>query len=71
MMHHSFNVNSFLSVLEYVSIKKRALVGNLSLAIGLPLGGCIQAWILKAVGDWTIFHHILFAQSYLMLLIPL
>ena len=59
------------SALEYVTIDKRSLVGNLSLGIGLPFGGCIQAWILKAVGDWTIFHHILFSQSFIMLFAPL
>ena len=51
------------TALEYVSNKKRSLVGNLSLAIGLPIGGCLQAWILEAVGDWIIFHHILFSQT--------
>ncbi len=49
---------------------KRALVGNLPYAIGLPLGGVIQAWLIKAVGDWTVFHHILFSQTFLMLLAP-
>ena len=56
------------TALEYVSIEKRSLVGNLSLAIGLPIGGCLQAWILKAAGDWTIFHHILFSQTILYLI---
>ena len=56
------------TALEYVSIKKRSLVGNLSLAIGLPIGGCLQAWILEAVGDWIIFHHILFSQAILYLI---
>merc|ERR1711976_251320 len=56
--------------LEYVSIDKRSLAGNLSLAIGLPLGGCSQAWILKAVKDWTIFHHILFSQTIIIMIAP-
>ena len=58
----------FFSALEYVSIDKRSVVGNLSVAIGLPLGGVAQAWILKAVGNWTIFHHILFSQTIIILI---
>ena len=64
-----FNVD-FFSALEYVSKEKRALVGNLSLAIAMSLGGCIQPWILKAVGDWKIFHHILFCQTALIFVAP-
>ena len=59
----------FFSI-EYVSKEKRALVGNLSLAIAMSLGGCIQPWILKAVGDWKIFHHILFCQTALIFVDP-
>jgi hypothetical protein len=65
-----FNVDFLFSALEYVSKEKRALVGNLSLAIAMSLGGCIQPWILKAVGDWKIFHHILFCQTALIFVAP-
>ena len=34
-------------MLEYVSIEKRSLVGNLSLAISLTVGGTYQPWLLK------------------------
>lgn len=57
----------FNIALEYVPIDKRSMVGNLSLAIGLPLGGCLQPWILKATQDWKIFHHILFSQTLVMI----
>lgn len=67
----TFYMCIYMLALEYVSISKRSMVGNLSLAIGLPIGGCIQAWILKAVGDWITFHHILFSQTFLMLFAPL
>ena len=53
-----------------MSKDKRSLVGNLSLAIAMSLGGCIQPWILKAVGDWKIFHHILFCQTALIFIAP-
>ena len=56
--------------MEYVCKEKRALVGNLSLAIAMSLGGCIQPWILKAVEDWRIFHHILFCQTALIFVAP-
>ena len=50
---------------------KRALIGNLPYAIGLPLGCVIQACLIRAVGDWVVFHHILYAQGCLLLLAPL
>ena len=40
------------------------------MAIAMSLGGCIQPWILKAVGDWKIFHHILFCQTALIFAAP-
>ena len=58
----------YFSALEYVSIKKRSFVGNLALAIGFPFGGIIQPWVLKAVKDWTIFHHIFFSQTCIFLI---
>ena len=51
---------------EYVDKSKRALVGNLALAIAMSFGGCIQPWILYLVGDWRWFHHILFGQTVLI-----
>ncbi len=45
-------------------------MGNLSLAIAMSAGGIIQPWILKAVKDWKIFHHILFSQTALILVAP-
>jgi hypothetical protein len=34
-----------------------------SIGIGLTLGGATEAWILKAMGDWKLFHQILFLQG--------
>ena len=58
----TFFMAMYMLSLEYVSKEKRALVGNLSLAIAMSFGGCIQPWIFRVVGDWKIFHHILFCQ---------
>ena len=70
-----FGFNTFFMVLymlalEYVDKDKRALVGNLALAIAMSFGGCIQPWILYAVGDWRWFHHILFGQTVLIFAAP-
>ena len=59
-----------ISALEYVSKEKRSLVGNLSLAISMSLGGVIQPWILRAVNDWRMFHHILFCQTAIIFVAP-
>jgi len=59
------------SALEYVSNEKRALVGNLSLGLGLTLGSVYQPWLIKALGEWRSYHHVLFAQVGLIFLAPL
>jgi len=66
----TFFMSLYMLTLEYVCKERRALVGNLSLAIAMSLGGCIQPWILKAVEDWKIFHHILFCQTALIFVAP-
>ena len=69
MLHKFIHELAYFSALEYVSIEKRSFVGNLALAIGFPFGGIIQPWVLKAVGDWTIFHHIFFSQTCIFLIV--
>ena len=63
---NTFFMALYMLALEYVDKKKRALVGNLALAIAMSFGGCIQPWILYGVGDWRWFHHILFGQTILI-----
>lgn len=36
----------------------------------MSVGGVIQPWILNAVHDWKIFHHILFCQTAMIFLAP-
>ena len=67
---NTFFMALYMLALEYVDKKKRALVGNLALAIAMSFGGCIQPWILYAVGDWRWFHHILFGQTVLIVAAP-
>jgi len=47
------------------------MVGNLSLAIWLTVGGIYQPWLVQALGEWRTFHHIIFAQVALIFLAPL
>lgn len=67
---NTFFIALYMLAVEYVDKKKRALVGNLALAIAMSIGGCIQPWILYAVGDWRWFHHILFGQTVLIFAAP-
>jgi len=66
----TFFMSLYMLALEYVSKEKRSLVGNLSLAISMSLGGVIQPWILRAVNDWRMFHHILFCQTAIIFVAP-
>ena len=59
------------TAIEYVSVDKRSVIGNVSMAVGLSLAGASEAWILKAMGDWKVFHVILFAQGAFVLVTPL
>jgi hypothetical protein len=36
----------------------------------MSFGGIFQPWIMRAVGDWRIFHHILFCQTSLIFIAP-
>ena len=63
--------NKLLAALEYVSVERRSLISNLGLAVGLTVGGAVEPWILKALGDWKIFHVILFAQAAVVVVTPL
>ena len=64
-MAHYVNI-----ALEYVSVEKRALVGNLSLALGITLGGIIQPWLLKYLGKWKLYHNVLYGQTLILILTP-
>ena len=69
---HSFaHTCTSFAALEYVSVEKRSLISNLGLAVGLTVGGAVEPWILKALGDWKIFHIILFAQAAVVVVTPL
>ena len=60
-----------ISALEYVSVERRTIIGNVGLAIGYTIGGTAQPYILKAIGDWRIFHQVLFAQGAIVFISPL
>jgi hypothetical protein len=55
---------------EYVTNDKRALVGNLTIGIWITVGGLYQPWLIKTVGDWKVFHHLIFMQGLLVLVAP-
>ena len=55
------------AVLEYVSIDKRTLVGNLGLAVALTVSGVYQPWLAKYLGHWKTFNWAIFSQVVAML----
>ena len=58
---------SLITVLEYVSIKKRTLVVNLGLAVALTVSGVYQPWLAKYLGHWKTFNWAIFSQVVAML----
>ena len=70
LSHCTFFTSMIMLMLEYVSIEKRSLVGNLSLAISLTVGGVYQPWLLKVVGDWKLFLFILYIQCLVIIAAP-
>ena len=54
-------------MLEYVSIDKRTLVGNLGLAVALTVSGVYQPWLAKYLGHWKTFNWAIFSQVVAML----
>ena len=56
-------MNIDIAALEYVYVSKRSIIGNVSMAVGLTVGGCVEPWILRALGDWKLLMPVLFAQG--------
>ena len=40
------------------------------MAIGITIGGVIQPWLIKFLGNWKTFYFVLFAQPVFLLLTP-
>eukprot|EP00094_Tigriopus_californicus_P000793 TCALIF_00767-PA protein Name:"Similar to oct-1 Organic cation transporter 1 (Caenorhabditis elegans)" AED:0.12 eAED:0.12 QI:96/0.88/0.8/0.9/0.66/0.6/10/0/526 len=67
--------DSFFSIfyvlaLECVPSNKRALIGNLALAIGMTVAGCYEPWALYFLQDWKILNTILYAQVAVIIIAP-
>ena len=56
--------------MEYVSIDKRTLVGNLGLALALTMSGVYQPWLAKYLGHWKTFNWAIFAQMVTIFIVP-
>ena len=63
-------MNLDIAALEYVYVSKRSIIGNVSMAVGLTVGGCVEPWILRALGDWKLLMPILFAQGAIVFITP-
>ena len=51
-------------------MSKRSIIGNVSMAVGLTVAGCMEPWILRALGDWKLLMPILFAQGAVIFITP-
>ena len=67
----TFSCFVLVSALEYVNVERRSIIGNVGLAVGYTIGGTAQPYILKAIGDWRVFHQVLYAQGAIVFLSPL
>ena len=59
-----------VAALEYVYVSRRSIIGNVSMAVGLAVGGAVEPWILKALGDWKLLMPVLFAQGAVVFITP-
>ena len=46
-----------LSAIEYVSVDKRSVIGNVSMAVGLSAAGAAEAWVLKGSAKSILMFH--------------
>ncbi len=59
-----------LSAIEYVPLNRRAIIGNLSLAVGFTLAGVYEPWLLKWLQDWKLLQYVVYAQVVIVLGTP-
>ena len=56
--------------MEFVETSKRAVIGNLSLAIGMTAAGVLEPWLIYFLKDWKWLSYILYSQVALVFLAP-
>ncbi|CAH1642221.1 unnamed protein product [Spodoptera littoralis] len=60
----------YIVVLEYVGLKWRTFVANMSIAVYFTFAACILPWIALAVNDWKIYTLIISVPLALAVLTP-
>eukprot|EP00094_Tigriopus_californicus_P000701 TCALIF_00679-PA protein Name:"Similar to Slc22a21 Solute carrier family 22 member 21 (Mus musculus)" AED:0.35 eAED:0.35 QI:0/0.87/0.55/0.88/0.87/0.77/9/0/461 len=70
MSYDSFFSIFYVLAMECVSCDKRALIGNLALAVGMTVAGCYEPWVLYYLQDWKILNLILYAQVTVLMISP-
>ena len=58
----TFYTTPFMMGLEYTEVARRTIVGNVSLAVGMTIGGTYMAYLLRYLQNWRIFNAILYGQ---------
>lgn len=69
--YDTFVMNAMMLSLELTSIEKRSWIGNLSLAIGMTLGGGYNAFFIRYLGDWRIHNLATYGQTLYIMILPL
>jgi MFS family permease len=70
LSYNTFWSSMYVLSMEYVSADKRSIMANLGVGLGYPLGGLVVVWSLKAIGNWRLFHKILFFQVGIVFVTP-
>ncbi len=63
-------ISFFLEAIEYVPANKRSVIGNFGFAVGFTAAGMILPWIILWVGDWKIFHLVIYLQMSVIFITP-
>ena len=56
--------------MEYTPTEKRYLTA-VTRAVGMGVAGTLVPWVLKYIGDWKLFHQVIFVVPFYVLLSPL
>ena len=58
------------AAIEYVPMNRRAIIGNLALAVGFTFAGIYEPWLLRWLGDWKTLQYVVYGQVLVVLGTP-
>lgn len=69
--YNTFVFGAMMLALELTSIEKRSWIGNVSLAIGVSVGGGYNAFLIRYLGDWVSHNLATYGQTLYVVFLPL